>query len=481
MKNFLGHDVVWRWEMNKINPPLAVSLQESAMRASAAFFEYPIGAQSYWYDNGDIYFDAEEVQTVEKFIAYAIAANPEYPDQIARKIYALSDVLRIPLDIGDCVDLETSVRRFRRVLEPVVSMMSALAERGPMPMANVLRQRVEEIVYTRTAANGTISSAETDIQALSLAIRPSVFAEERKDFFRVAAEIVALKAEERTSRVDEYVSRFGWMTYHWAVGVPRSVDDVLAEMSTVQANAEVEYGRLMDAETADESVCAATAERLGLSAREREIVRQYREYLYLRTFVKDSINIGFFHLLPLFRKIAEYTGVQPEYLPFLTAGEFDSLVTTSVSEIEERVRVRKESFSAGIAEGVFVIRVFDYQDPDRIQKSDEGTIRGNVAFRGNVRGTVRILRSPAEQEHVRPGDVLVVGMTTPDYLPAMNRAAAFVTDEGGITCHAAIVAREMKKPCIIGTKIGTRVLKDGDMVEVDAEKGIVRIIERAVE
>jgi pyruvate,water dikinase len=51
-----------------------------------------------------------------------------------------------------------------------------------------------------------------------------------------------------------------------------------------------------------------------------------------------------------------------------------------------------------------------------------------------------------------------------------------VTDEGGVTCHAAIVAREMKKPCIIGTKIATKVLKDGDLVEVDANKGVVKIL-----
>ncbi|MFA6445786.1 MAG: PEP-utilizing enzyme [Candidatus Paceibacterota bacterium] len=67
-------------------------------------------------------------------------------------------------------------------------------------------------------------------------------------------------------------------------------------------------------------------------------------------------------------------------------------------------------------------------------------------------------------------------MTRPDFLSLMNKASAFITDEGGITCHAAIVARELNKPCIIGTKIATKVLKDGDMVEVDAERGVVRII-----
>ena len=60
----------------------------------------------------------------------------------------------------------------------------------------------------------------------------------------------------------------------------------------------------------------------------------------------------------------------------------------------------------------------------------------------------------------------------------MEKAAAFVTDEGGITCHAAIVSREMNKPCIIGTKAATKLLKDGDRVAVDADAGIVRILQR---
>ena len=67
-------------------------------------------------------------------------------------------------------------------------------------------------------------------------------------------------------------------------------------------------------------------------------------------------------------------------------------------------------------------------------------------------------------------------MTFPHFIPAMEKAAAFVTDEGGILCHAAIVSREMKKPCIIATKNATKTLKDGEMVEVDAEKGTVKKI-----
>jgi phosphohistidine swiveling domain-containing protein len=103
-------------------------------------------------------------------------------------------------------------------------------------------------------------------------------------------------------------------------------------------------------------------------------------------------------------------------------------------------------------------------------------VRGQPAFAGKVSGTARIVYGVKELENVRNGDIIISPMTMPDMLPALHRAAAFVTDEGGIMCHAAIIAREMKKPCVVGTKFATQVFKDGDMVEVDADTGIVRKI-----
>ena len=67
-------------------------------------------------------------------------------------------------------------------------------------------------------------------------------------------------------------------------------------------------------------------------------------------------------------------------------------------------------------------------------------------------------------------------MTRPEFVPAMQKAAAIVTDEGGLTCHAAIISREMRKPCVIATKNATKVLKDGMLVEVNADHSAVRIL-----
>ena len=76
------------------------------------------------------------------------------------------------------------------------------------------------------------------------------------------------------------------------------------------------------------------------------------------------------------------------------------------------------------------------------------------------------------------GDILVASMTRPELVPAMKKAAAVITDEGGITCHAAIVSRELGIPCIIGTKIATKVLNDGDLVEIKGTHGLIIVLEK---
>lgn len=105
-------------------------------------------------------------------------------------------------------------------------------------------------------------------------------------------------------------------------------------------------------------------------------------------------------------------------------------------------------------------------------------ISGTPAFKGNVKGTVKIVIGERDFSKIMEGDVLVSSTTRPDFLPVMKKVVGFITNEGGLLSHAAIVARELKKPCIIGTKIATKVLKDGDYVEVNADTGVVKILKR---
>ncbi|MBI4322637.1 MAG: hypothetical protein HY675_29450, partial [Chloroflexi bacterium] len=100
-------------------------------------------------------------------------------------------------------------------------------------------------------------------------------------------------------------------------------------------------------------------------------------------------------------------------------------------------------------------------------------LHGLGASPGSASGIVRVLSSPEEADKLKPGDVLVTVMTAPDWVPLMRRAAAIVTDAGGMTSHAAIVSRELGIPCVVGTRDATRVLKEGMPVTVNAREGTV--------
>lgn len=103
----------------------------------------------------------------------------------------------------------------------------------------------------------------------------------------------------------------------------------------------------------------------------------------------------------------------------------------------------------------------------------EVILTGLAASPGIGFGKVKIVNTLAELSKVQPGDILVTKMTSPDMVPAMERAVAIVTDEGGLTSHASIVSREMGTPCVVGTEKATGLLKDNDEITVDGGKGVV--------
>ena len=105
----------------------------------------------------------------------------------------------------------------------------------------------------------------------------------------------------------------------------------------------------------------------------------------------------------------------------------------------------------------------------------QNTVQGQCAYIGTIRGIARIINIRTwQQQKFSTGDILISINSNPTLMPLIQKAGALVTDEGGIACHAAIVSRELKIPCIVGTRIATKIFKDGDLIEVNAGAGTVR-------
>jgi len=125
-----------------------------------------------------------------------------------------------------------------------------------------------------------------------------------------------------------------------------------------------------------------------------------------------------------------------------------------------------------------------FSSPEPELATADGIINGQPAYVGEglIKGEAVVVKSKedlASKVDLIPGNILVAIQTTPHYIPYLKDVKAIITDEGGITCHAAILSREMKIPCIVGTKNSTGVLKDGDVVEMDTEKGNVKIVKNS--
>jgi phosphohistidine swiveling domain-containing protein len=109
---------------------------------------------------------------------------------------------------------------------------------------------------------------------------------------------------------------------------------------------------------------------------------------------------------------------------------------------------------------------------------DVSQLKGNIANKGVARGYARIINNLKDAHEFSDGNIVVSINTSPSLMPILIKCSGIVTDEGGIMCHAAIVSRELNKPCIIGTKVATKVIKNGDLIEIDANKGTVTILKR---
>ncbi|MFH0713953.1 MAG: PEP-utilizing enzyme [Candidatus Micrarchaeota archaeon] len=211
----------------------------------------------------------------------------------------------------------------------------------------------------------------------------------------------------------------------------------------------------------------------------REMFYVARKISWLKPYRKEIQIKSIFYFEQWLKEASRRTGVPLELFRFQTLEEMKNAINgkpLALKLLQERrnscVCIIEES-GLQILSGVEAVK---FREGIVRQKLDKNVkeLRGATAVAGKVIGIVKIVNSAGDFSKMNQGDILVSVSTNPALLPVIKKAAAIITDTGGLTCHAAIVSRELHIPCITGTKVGTKVLKDGDKVEVDADKGVVR-------
>lgn len=212
------------------------------------------------------------------------------------------------------------------------------------------------------------------------------------------------------------------------------------------------------------------ARRIRLTARERNIVALLKRTEPIRDQRKRICQIGLYVMFRFLDEAIRRTGIPRQRAERIFWYEYPKLFTQS------------SSFRRQLSARTSATIVFDHGTRihragvllrQRESESHSQELRGTPASSGKITGVVRIVRAATDFRAFKKGEILVTEMTRPEFVPVMRRAAAIITDEGGLTCHAAIISRELGIPCIVGTRFATRTLKNGDRVKIDAHSGTI--------
>ncbi|MFH0852790.1 MAG: PEP-utilizing enzyme [bacterium] len=217
---------------------------------------------------------------------------------------------------------------------------------------------------------------------------------------------------------------------------------------------------------------------LGIRGKWRTLFNEFGEFMVTKIYRRYSQIYALYKMDFVIKELARRLKITEKQVRFMLPIEIKKALATS--KVDKQTLKSRAKFCVYYAEKNYE-KIFIGNQAKALAKkaeqqvvTDSKEIQGQTGSVGKATGTVKIIIRPKDMAKMNKGDILVSIATDPDIIPAMKKAAAIVAEQGGVTSHAAIVARELGIPCLIGTKIATRVLKDGDIVEVDATKGVVK-------
>lgn len=222
---------------------------------------------------------------------------------------------------------------------------------------------------------------------------------------------------------------------------------------------------------------------LNFAKKDLEYLLMAKRFVYIKDARDDFRRESVFYATNLFEEIARRMKIRSDDASYLQEQEIINFLSEETSVDEKIISERKKGFIVYLNKDRKLVCLQGDQIPQVLQffnllqkKEKPVEIVGRVASQGKAKGIACIVHGIKDLSKVKSGNILVAVTTHPDFVSAMRKAVAIVTDEGGITSHAAIVSREFGIPCIVGCKNATKLLKDGDLVEVDAVEGkIIKI------
>ncbi len=459
------------------------------------------------------YFKKSELQRVADIGIEKIFDGPDFIEKNHEESYKLNDdyfnyaesILKMDLSSRSDKELAGIIGEFMRAHEMAHAhsiVTTWFVDCNGQDLTNKLMALTDEYVKesgsaVKTSEAFSLLTTPTKVSLLnheeieSFEILKLILSDKKSaEAIRNLSDFDSIPADVQTKikeRMLEHFNKWKWTPFGY-LGPSHKVGDYL-KFWQEQIKKDIEPDKEIKEKTAKfvetEENKSNLKKQLKISSNHCRVFDITADIVFLKGYRKDCTFHGYYVLDKILTEVGNRKFLSKNQLQVMTYFEIIDLLKSGKDPdmrlINERLKKSSvlghkngsiEILSGDKAEE-FLKREDKYIEKDLIDK-DATEFKGVCACSGYAKGVVKTVNTPEEMVKMKEGDIMLSHTTFPSLVPAMKKAAAIITEDGGVTCHAAIVSRELGTPCVTGIKSLTKVLKDGDMVEVDADKGIVR-------
>lgn len=430
--------------------------------------------------NGSAYFDLSQMKKLGEVVATKVQGDPSFLQKHIDHLYSASENLlsvskKVTTDNLSSLRLEEIKNRFNLFIEAHLKFSPYMTI--PVAIEKVMTNIVKKQLLESKIISGNEGKLEFYLSKLLTSSKLNQMVLEIRDFAEIVKFVRANPNGNYKDLLKEHQQKYGWLAVYSPNDEPYSLEYYEDKLKSELANLDKKSGTDNDIKEDTDDI----VKKLELGSNTVSLINFLREYIYLRTFRVEQLCRAYSYVQPLFKEIAKRANVSLYELCLCSLEEIRKFLDGGYLPNSKEIESRKSKYLYIVKNGNF--KLFSGKNAEKVFLKEIGAenidlevkeIKGNSASKGIGKGKAHIILRKNEIPDFKNGEVLVTIMTNPDFVVIMKKAVAIVTDEGGVLCHAAIVSRELDIPCVVGTRVATKVLKNGDIVEVDAFKGVVR-------
>lgn len=412
-----------------------------------------------------------------------IHQDPDFIAKIRKKFEKIAPEMNVFTEKVFVMDLEAlSNRKIWQIFEQYLQLYEKIYLWGE-PIVLVLDESLGG--YLKEYLRTRIKDKKKINQIYNLLISPrerSFVKREEDELINIAIKIKNGQIKDIDKALAKHTEKYCWIPYDygiylWDERYFKTIIDKLLQQKNLQKKIKKsnEYFRSLKHKQKE------ILKELEVDQYHQKLFCGMRDAAYLQDYKKEIFTKSHYHMNYLLEETARRFGVEKKYLQYYLPLEMKQalLHNKRLSKVMLTKRY-KHSVLQWHGDNIWYVPSSAKFLKEFLQQDTQENIKldGMIASAGKYIGRVKVVNSAAQIGKVHQGDIMVTAMTSPEYVPAMRKAGAIITDQGGVMCHAAIVSRELGVPCVVGTRQATKILKDGETVEVNANHNSVKILRR---